>query len=78
MSTLLGNSNIWLEKWNKERKKRKNIYYMAIHVSKIPNLYTIEETNKYKIEKNKIEEYKIEEYKIEETNKWSIEKIYYF
>ena len=23
MSTLLGNSNIWLEKWNKERKKEK-------------------------------------------------------
>ena len=65
MSTLLGNSNIWLEKWNKERKKRKNIYYMTIHVSKIPNLYTIEEC-------------KIEECKIEETNKWSIEKIYYF
>ena len=70
MSTLLGNSNIWLEKWNKERKKRKDIYYMAIHVSKIPNLYTIEEY--------KIEEYKIEEYKTEETNKWSIEKIFYF
>lgn len=78
MSTLLGNSNIWLEKWNKERKKRKDIYYMAIHVSKIPNLYTIEETNKCKIEEYKIEEYKIEECKIEETNKWSIEKIYYF
>lgn len=73
MSTLLGNSNIWLEEWNKERKKRKNIYYMAIHVSKIPNLYTIEETNKYKIE-----EYKIEECKIEETNKWSIEKYIIF
>ena len=43
---------------------------MAIHVSKIPNLYTIEEY--------KIEEYKIEEYKTEETNKWSIEKIFYF